>query len=504
MRRSNFFMPMRRDTIRTSNSGTAKSDAYFDQLGYVHKIGAGIYTHLPAGYRLFGKVKTTLNKHLAAAGAAEHQFPALQPTSIWKESGRFDKFGAIMFNFLDQHGKEVSLAPTHEVLAAITAKQYVKSYRDLPIRITQTQTKFRDEKRPRGGVMRTREFTMQDLYSFDAGVDAANVSYDLIVEAYQRTLTELRIPFRVKQQADMGSIGGLRSHEFHVLAESGEDVFTDSAGQARSSIEIAHTFSLGTAYSEPVHATYADREGTEQPIYMCSFGLGIERTAASYVESYLQPGRDLVWSRALAPFPIMILGAAHKEAWRAFDSLSNAGYDPIIDDREQISFSQQWKEALLMGSPVCIVFGKRFESDGQVELYTPRTKSSRFVDPDELMKTMTEVWREVEAVELIEMSFKLALLSPATRVAVVSITSPSDLESSYCAAVETGTDLLGNFAPKKRFNGAVRLKAGDYWIIPVLEQPGMKSTPGHARHGKVEYFLTPSLSEFTREHGLTR
>jgi len=498
MKRSNFFMPMRRDTSRTSPSATVKSDAYFDRLGYVHKIGAGIYTHLPAGHRLFGNVKSVLNRRLVAAGSAEHQFPAIHPTSIWKESGRFEKFGPIMFNFIDQHGKGVCLAPTHEILAAITAKQFVRSYRDLPIRITQTQTKFRDEKRPRGGVMRTLEFTMQDLYAFDADAAGANVSYGLIVDAYRKTLTELRIPFRVKEQTDMGSIGGLRSHEFHVLAESGEDNYVDPEGRTVPSIEIAHTFNLGTTYTQPIAATYMDRNGTNKLIYMCSFGLGVERTAAAFVENYLRDGEDLIWSWALAPFQIVIIGAQYKEAWAAHDALEAAGFSALIDDRAHVPFAQQWKEARLMGAPIYVVFGKTFDIEEKAEVLTSLSQRMRYVDPEDVTATVREAWAEVEAAELIRMSFGLGKIDTEQKTALVRIQDPVELDRSFCETFAIGTDLLGNFG-SKRFEGEKRLRAGQFWLVPVVEQPGHEVRAAH--HEGFQYYIAPSLDEFAQSFG---
>ena len=489
---------MRRETARISNPATAQSDAYFDRLGYDDKIAAGIYTHLPAGYRLFGNVKSVLNRHLAEAGSAEHQFPAIHPASIWRESGRFEKFGPIMFSFLDQHGNEKCLAPTHEILAAITAKHFVKSYRDMPIRITQTQTKFRDEKRPRGGVMRTLEFTMQDLYSFDVGAAQANVSYDLIVEAYRRTLIELRIPFRMKEQADMGSIGGLRSHEFHVLAASGEDSYVDRSGIAAPSLEIAHTFSLGTSYSVPVDATFMDRDGSSKPIFMCSFGMGIERTAAAFVENYLEDGQDLTWSWALAPFQVVIVGAKYKEAWAAYDMLRAAGLSVLIDDRTDLSFSQQWKEARLMGAPIYVVFGKAFDVEEKAEVLMSLTGAVRYVDPGSVNAAVQGMRAEIEAAELIRMSFSLQKIDSGRKTALVRIQHPSDLDGSFCDNVEIGSDLVGNFG-QKSYSGERRLRAGQFWIVPVIEQPDGETTTG--RYEGLEYHIAPSFEEFVRLHG---
>jgi prolyl-tRNA synthetase len=502
MKRSDFFMPMRRQMPRQQGSGaTAKNDVYLQQHGYIAQVGAGIYTHLPAGYKLFRNVKKTLSKYLLRAGCSEHQFPAIQPTAIWKESGRFETFGKIMFNFEDQHGRNVSLAPTHEVIAALTAKQFIHSYRDLPVRINQVQTKFRDETRPRGGVMRTREFTMQDLYSFDTGPETAKTSYDAVVQAYRDTLVDLRVPFCVKVQNDMGSIGGLESHEFHVLSPSGEDIYDDPHNGPQPSIEIAHTFSLGDTYTKPINAVYAGSDGAERFIYMCSFGMGIERTAAAYIEKYLQESRDLVWSWSLAPFPIVVLGARHKDAWRAYEQLLDTGYDVLIEDRTQLSFSQQWKESLLLGAPLYVIFGKKFASEERVEIYTPRTKSSRFVAPEDLLTAVVQTKKETEAIEVIEMNFPLISISSERKLAVVSLTNPIALLSNSCRLAEIGADLLGNFDKQKASKPVRRLKAGEYWLLPVIESPGESCQ--RSEYCGVEYFNTSSIAEFLAASGLS-
>ena len=493
MKRSNFFLPMRREKAVGEPS---KSGEYFERMGMVAKVGAGIYTHLPGAYKLFQNVRATLNSHLLKAGCSEHQFPAIQPLNIWKESGRFETFGNIMFSFRDQHDKDVCLAPTHEVLAALTAKQFIRSYRDMPVRISQIQTKFRDETRPRGGLMRTREFTMHDLYSFDTGLETAEVSYELIRKAYEQTLLDLRVPSVVKEQADMGSIGGVKSHEFHVIADAGEDVYIDD-GRELKSIEIAHIFMLGDQYTKPFKACYVDRDGSSKEVFMCSFGMGIERTVAAYLEHYLEDDRDLLWSWALAPYKVMIIGGQHREAMDLYEQLNAAGYEVMIDDRSNVPLNQQLKEGLLMGLPVYVIFGRQFEAEGMVEVKSQLLQSSTYLDPDAVLQHVKGLHSEIRDVELVRMSFDILRVDRLSRKVYVGLREPSQLDHSFCQKVETGTDLLGNFGNRKKLRGRMHLKAGQYWIAPVMQHDSSE-TQVRSYH-EVPYVLMPSITEATLE-----
>jgi prolyl-tRNA synthetase len=489
MRRSNYFMPMRRQ--RAARAGN-KSGDYFEQMGMIAKVGAGIYTHLPAAFHLFRNVKATLNKHLLKAGCSEHQFPAIHPLNIWQESGRFETFGDIMFVFSDQHNKDMCLAPTHEILAALTAKQFIRSYRDLPVRISQIQTKFRDETRPRGGLMRTREFTMHDLYSFDTGFEAGNISYALMREAYERTFVDLRVPFVVKQQDDMGSIGGLMSHEFHVLAEAGEDNYRNpESGHESKSIEVAHIFMLGNQYTKSVNARYTDQDGSSKDIFMCSFGLGIERTVAAYLERYLEDGKDLLWSWSLAPYKVMILGVEHPPADDLYEKLNAAGYETMIDDRKDVPFNQQLKEGLMMGFPIYLILGRKFATEEKVEVKSPLLGTTMYLDIDEVLPHVEALRNEIKDVELIRMTFDILKIDRSSKKVYVNLKSFSQLDNSFCHKVECGTDLLGNFGQRKQLHGSNWLKAGQYWVVPIMQHSnGEKQIKCH---NDVSYALTSSL-----------
>jgi prolyl-tRNA synthetase len=413
MKRTNFFIPFKKNV----NLDGAASAVYMEKMGMTHAVGAGMYTHLPLGFRVFNNLKTVLNKHLYLAGCGQHQFPALQPLSMWEASGRLEIFGNSIFRFKDQHGKDVCVAPTHEVAAAFTARQFVTSYRDLPFRISQIQTKFRDETRPRGGVLRTREFTMHDLYSFDENHEKGEISYQAIMKAYVDTLTELRIPFLLKEQDDMGAIGGVKSHEFHVITDVGEDKI-EINGTFHNSLEVAHIFMLGDKYTAPIDASFVDSSGASKPIFMSSFGLGIERTAAAFLEKNLCSGQDLIWSWALAPFKICILGDA-AEMWDAYHELSTE-YDEeeiLIDDRSDaaINFSGKLRENFSLGLPIYLIYGKSFKSDGEVEIRIPLLDKVKFVGVESLISTVKHYEGVIKAIELANMQFEESYWSDERR-----------------------------------------------------------------------------------------
>lgn len=458
MKRSNFFLPMR---CEKASGEPSKSGEYCERMGMVAKVEAGIYTHLPGAYKLFQNVRATLNSHLLKAGCSEHQFPAIQPT--------------------------------HEVLAALTAKQFIRSYSDMPVRLSQIQTKFGDETQPRDGLMRTREFLRHDLYSFDTGRETAEVSYELIRKAYEQTLLDLRVPFVVKEQ---DGTGGVKSHVFHVISSAGEEVYVDD-GRELKSIEIAHIFMLGDRYTKPYQACYVDRDGGSKEVFMCSFGMGIERTVAAYLEHYLADDRDLLWSWALAPYKVMIIGGQHREALAVYEQLNAAGYEAMIDDRSNVPLNQQLKEGMLMGLPVYVIFGRQFEREGMVEVKSQLLQSSTYVDPDAVLPLVQGLHSEIRDVELARMSFDILRVDRLSRKIYVNLRELSQLDHSFCQKVETGTDLLGNFANRKKLWGSMHLKAGQYWIAPVMQHDSSE-TQVRSYH-EVPYILMPSITDDTLE-----
>ena len=467
MRRSGLFAPARQETQPQSDD-VSVSATYLERLGYVSPIASGLYTHLPLGFTAFENLKRVLNRNLAElTNCSFHEFPALHPVSLWERSGRLEKFGDSIYRLKDQRNRSFLLAPTHEVTAADMAAKFMKSRRDLPVRVSQIQIKYRNETRPRGGIIRTRQFTMHDAYSFDRGKDEATVAYELFKEAYVRTFADIRLPILISEQADMGSIGGDRSHEFHVPSKAGDDVIRDPGGAERQSLEVAHIFMLGTSYSEPMEAFYVASDGSKLPIYMCSYGMGIERTVAAYVETYFKATeKDQVkWSWELSPFQIMVLGRTDT-AFAAYTELRKQ-MRVLIDDRD-IRFGEVLAEGFQFGFPIYLVAGAR-STRGEVEVHCRRLSVETKVHVDELADVIEDLRRKLECVELADCYGRCVSIDSASKTAVVAFDAQWKLTAPLYKPLDAPTALMGNFGPSKPLRqGHKRLRFGDYWIIPIV------------------------------------
>ena len=220
------------------------SQQYMIRAGMIKKLAAGVYTYMPVGLRVIRKIEKIIREEMDRAGAIELLMPVVQPAELWQESGRWEKYGAELLRFKDRHDRDFVIQPTSEEVVTDVARQEIKSWRQLPVNFYHIQTKFRDERRPRFGVMRGREFTMKDAYSFDRDAEGAARSYDKMYEAYQRIFTRLGLMFRAVR-ADTGAIGGSRSHEFQVIANAGEDVIAYCPeSDYAANIELAEAVSV--------------------------------------------------------------------------------------------------------------------------------------------------------------------------------------------------------------------------------------------------------------------
>lgn len=265
------------------------------RAGMIRKVSAGIYNYLPLGWRVFEKVSRIVREELDAAGAQEIHMPAVQPGELWEQSGRWEQYGPELLRFEDRKGASFCFGPTHEEVVTTLVRDEVKSYRQLPLNLYQIQTKFRDEVRPRFGLMRGREFIMKDAYSFDVDDEGANASYDRMFAAYQRIFTRCGLSFR-PVEADTGSIGGARSHEFQVLADTGEDaiVYNDEAGYA-ANVELAE---IGVGETPTVPADAPAFEKVETPgkktIADVSKFLGVEESQTIKAVLFVVDGTNVM------------------------------------------------------------------------------------------------------------------------------------------------------------------------------------------------------------------
>lgn len=388
------------------------------RAGLVRQTAAGIYAWLPAGLRALAKIEQIVREEQDAAGAQELLMPTIQSAELWRQSGRYDAYGPEMLRILDRHERELLYGPTNEEMITDLFRQSVHSYRELPQTLYHIQWKFRDEVRPRFGVMRGREFLMKDAYTFDTDYEGAVVSYRTMMLAYMRTFQRLGLK-AIPMQADSGPIGGDLSHEFIVLAPTGEsEVFYDARfeeidwlsadyrygngedlerffGQMTSmyaatdekhnertfaelpeerrrsgrGIEVGHIFYFGTKYSAPMGLSLAGPEGQPVVPHMGSYGIGVSRLVGGIIEaSHDEAG--IVWPDSVAPWKAAILNLKPGDAAcdrMAEECYARIGAEALLDDRADRP-GAKFADADLMGHPWQIIVGPRSASAGAVEL----------------------------------------------------------------------------------------------------------------------------------------
>ena len=418
MRLSRFFLPILRETPKEAE---IVSHRLMLRAGMLRQEAAGIYAFLPLGLRVLQKINTIVREEQNRSGAIEMLMPTIQPAELWRESGRYDDYGKEMLRIKDRHERDMLYGPTNEEMITEIFRAYVRSYKDLPLNLYHIQWKFRDEVRPRFGLMRGREFLMKDAYSFDLDQAGARHAYNKMFVAYLRTFARLGLK-SIPMVADTGPIGGNLSHEFIILASTGEsevhchsdylnfsvpgqDVnFDDVAGlqsmvdkwtslyaatsekhdpaafdlipadkrvSARG-IEVGHIFYFGTKYSEPMKAVVSGPDGVERPVHMGSYGIGPSRLVAAIIEAF-HDDAGIKWPEAVAPFKIALLNL--KQGDSATDAASEAlyrdltakGVDVLYHDLDERPGSK-FATADLIGVPWQVVIGPKGLSTGSVEV----------------------------------------------------------------------------------------------------------------------------------------
>ena len=388
------------------------------RAGLVRQVAAGIYAWLPAGWRVLRNIAQVVREEQDRVGAQELLLPTLQSADLWRESGRYDAYGPEMLRLKDRHERDLIYSPTNELLIADLLRQSVRSYRELPQILYHIQWKFRDETRPRFGVMRGREFLMKDGYSFDLDHAAAVHSYRIMMLAYLRTFQRLGVQ-AVPMAADTGPIGGDLSHEFHILAPTGESqVFYDAAVETirigtddvdhtdadqldsffaavttpyaatdekhdlaawervpaerrreGRGIEVGQIFNFGTLYSELVGLHVAGLDGAPVAPNMGSYGIGVSRLVGALIEAH-HDDAGIIWPDSVAPFRAAILNLKQGDA--ATGALCEKAYaamagNALYDDREERA-GVKFNDADLMGHPWQVIVGPRGAAAGTVEL----------------------------------------------------------------------------------------------------------------------------------------
>ena len=379
MRWSNYFIPTLKEAPKEAESISHK---LMLRGGFIDKVASGVYTYLPLGYRVLKKVENIIREEMNRAGGIEILMPSLQPSSLWKESGRFNKMGKDMIMFVDRHKREMICGPTHEEVITDLVRKYVRSWKQLPLLLYQIQTKFRDEIRPRFGVIRAREFLMKDAYSFDIDEKGLDESYQKMKETYIKIFSKCGLKTTI-QMADSGVIGGKFSEEF--IAEG--DL---------SELEVGHIFKLGTEYSNSMKAKFIDKDGKEKPMVMGCYGIGVSRIVAAVIEgSYDESG--IIWPVSIAPFQVIVIPVIEesyvKEAGeKIYNNLLNEKIEVLIDDRNETA-GVKFTDAELIGIPIMIVVGKKVK-EGKVEVRKRKEKKYKEVNIENVSAIVSDLIKE--------------------------------------------------------------------------------------------------------------
>ena len=382
------------------------------RAGMIRKVSSGIYTWLPLGLKVLRKIENIVRDEMDQSGAQEVLMPMVHPKELWEETKRWEKMGPELLRIKDRHDRDFCLGPTHEEVITDLVRNNVKSYKELPLNIYQIQTKFRDEIRPRYGVMRGREFLMKDSYSFNIDEASLQETYLLMRNTYKKILERIGLEYKIVK-ADSGAIGGDTSEEFHVLAENGEDTIAisdasefaintelllnegedisslegkpspDGNGviEIKKGIEVGHIFQLGKIYTELMKVNVLNQEGRAVDLFMGCYGIGVSRLVAAAIEQN-NDDKGILWPESIAPYEVNIVAIGYTKEPKiaeAANSLSEQlqamGYEVIVDDRKD-GYGTKMKDAELIGIPVNVIIGNKFIESGEVELKHRNGQSS--------------------------------------------------------------------------------------------------------------------------------
>jgi prolyl-tRNA synthetase len=438
MRLSRYFLPILRETPKEAE---IVSHRLMLRAGMIRQEAAGIYAWLPLGFRVLKKIEQIVRQEQDRAGAVELLMPTLQLADLWRESGRYDAYGPEMLRIKDRHEREMLYGPTNEDMITEIFRASIRSYRDLPKNLYHIQWKFRDEQRPRFGVMRGREFLMKDAYSFDVDEAAARISYNKMFVAYLRTFARMGLK-AIPMRAETGPIGGDLSHEFLILAETGEsgvfcnkDVLDlpipgedvnydgdlspiirqwtalyaatadvhDAARFEREvppdkrlntrGIEVGQIFYFGTKYAVPMNAVVSGPDGVERPIHGGSYGVGVSRLVGAIIEAF-HDDAGIKWPEPVAPFRVAILnlkqggGDTDAACEKLYAALTAKGVDVLYHDLDERP-GAKFATADLIGVPWQVLVGPRGLAEGKVELKRRADGSRELLPPQEALARLS-------------------------------------------------------------------------------------------------------------------
>ena len=363
------------------------------RAGLIKKLASGLFSWMPIGLKVLRKIERIVREEMDRSGAYEVSMPAIQPADLWQETGRWEAYGNLLLKMEDRQGRLFCFGPTHEEVITDIVRNELKTYRQMPVNFYQIQTKFRDEIRPRFGVMRAREFLMKDAYSFHLDQPSLDLEYENMGTTYNTIFTRLGLDFR-KVRADSGEIGGSVSHEYHVLADSGEDEigYCDEEDYAANvemiegntapnggklsftrGIEVGHIFQLGDKYSKSMNCTVLNDKGDSIYPLMGCYGIGISRIMASSIEQNHDES-GIIWPEPLAPFQIIIVALNKNtedttltKSRKIYHQLLESGYEVLLDDRNERA-GVKFADADLLGIPKRLIVSERGLDNQTIEL----------------------------------------------------------------------------------------------------------------------------------------
>jgi len=406
--------------LKTSKEAPKEAETISHKLllrgGFIHPLGAGFYSLLPMGFRVYQKIYNLINQELHLIGVEDMLMPVVQPARVWKETNRFFEVGPELWKIKNRSEEDFVLAMTHEEVVTDAAKEIISSYKDLPQLVGQIQTKVRDEARARGGLLRTREFTMQDAYSFDRDEAGLEIAYQKFITAYQNIFQQVGIETIMIESAT-GAMGGLGAHEFMMVTPSGEDkiiirqacnhavnaevlgIVKEGADEPvvecpkchsgkcefKRGIEVGNIFKLGTKYSVPLKLFYTDENNQQKPVVMGSYGIGLERLMASVIEAS-HDDKGIIWPQSIAPYQLHLI-SIDKDAVadKLYEKLTAKDVDiEVFYDDRLVSAGEKFADADLLGIPYRATISKK--TGGKIELKKRNESGVKLVTPSELIK----------------------------------------------------------------------------------------------------------------------
>lgn len=442
MRLSNYFLPTLREIPKEAE---IVSHRLMLRAGMIRQQTAGIYSWLPLGLRVLQKIENIVREEQNRAGAVELLMPTIQPAELWQESGRYEAYGKEMLRIADRHDRDMLYGPTNEEMITEIFRASMHSYKDLPLNLYHIQWKFRDELRPRFGIMRGREFLMKDAYSFDLDQEASRHAYNRMFVAYLRTFDRMGLK-AIPMRAETGPIGGNLSHEFVILASTGESevychrdilelpipgadtdfqsdltgivdswtnlyaatddmhdkdkfssIATDKRVTARG-IEVGHIFYFGTKYSEPMGAKVAGPDGSECPVHMGSYGVGVSRLLGAIIEAS-HDDNGIIWPQPVTPYDLGLINMRVDEKNTThtcedlYEKFQNAGLDVLYDDTDNRA-GNKFASMDLIGLPWQLIVGPRSLEAGEVELKNRKTGERENLPPETAVAKLVDLVRE--------------------------------------------------------------------------------------------------------------